>query len=355
MYVHVFGAYFGLMVSLALRRQDNPDYSKEGAEYHSDIFAMIGTLFLWVFWPSFNAALVHGDNQYRAVINTYFSLAACVVTAFAVSSLVAKDNKFNMVHIQNSTLAGGVAVGTAADMMLYPYGALAVGIVAGTLSVVGYRFIQPALHSTLKIHDTCGVHNLHGMPGVLAGLIGALMAGLATEKEYGESLYLQFPARAPLNNTSALSDVNEVLMFLKPGENRSASQQAGYQLLALFVTLVVAIVGGLITGLLMSRTCGAIVPSELLFSDESFWQLPDDGIPLILQTNSKPQQHTRRFSNAVSPKPKVTRSLQRFCVEFAMDRTRSPRQTFRRHALLGGARGGGGSRCRGLQRSFHNL
>jgi ammonia channel protein AmtB len=46
------------------------------------------------------------------------------------------------VHIQNSTLAGGVAVGTAADMMLYPYGAVAVGIVAGILSVIGYAYIQ---------------------------------------------------------------------------------------------------------------------------------------------------------------------------------------------------------------------
>jgi ammonia channel protein AmtB len=46
--------------------------------------------------------------------------------------------------------------------------------------------LQPALHRALKLHDTCGVHNLHGMPGVLAGLIGALMAALATEKEYGE-------------------------------------------------------------------------------------------------------------------------------------------------------------------------
>jgi ammonium transporter Rh len=45
---------------------------------------------------------------------------------------------------------------------------------------------QPALHRALKLHDTCGVHNLHGMPGVLAGLIGALMAAIATEKEYGE-------------------------------------------------------------------------------------------------------------------------------------------------------------------------
>jgi hypothetical protein len=62
------------------------------------------------------------------------------------------------------------------------------------------------------------------------------------------SLYLQFPARAPHSNSSALNDVNEVLMFLQPGDNRTALQQAGFQLAALVVTLVVAIVGGLLTG-----------------------------------------------------------------------------------------------------------
>jgi ammonium transporter Rh len=46
------------------------------------------------------------------------------------------------VHIQNATLAGGVAIGTACDMMIYPYGALIVGVVGGSLSVAGYRYIQ---------------------------------------------------------------------------------------------------------------------------------------------------------------------------------------------------------------------
>ena len=35
------------------------------------------------------------------------------------------------VHIQNATLAGGVAIGSAANMMVGPGGALAVGITAG--------------------------------------------------------------------------------------------------------------------------------------------------------------------------------------------------------------------------------
>lgn len=102
---------------------------------------IIGTIFLWLFWPSFNSGLAEGDAQHRAVMNTYYSLAACCVTSFAVSALVSKEHKFDMVHIQNSTLAGGVAIGTAADMMIQPWGALVVGMIAGVLSVFGYRFL----------------------------------------------------------------------------------------------------------------------------------------------------------------------------------------------------------------------
>jgi len=49
--------------------------------------------------------------------------------------------------------------------------------------------LQPIIQKRLRIHDTCGVHNLHGMPGVLAALFGALMAILATETSYDYSLY----------------------------------------------------------------------------------------------------------------------------------------------------------------------
>ena len=43
--------------------------------------------------------------------------------------------------MQNATLAGGVAVGAVADTVLYPWGALLVGLGSGILSVLGYRFI----------------------------------------------------------------------------------------------------------------------------------------------------------------------------------------------------------------------
>jgi ammonium transporter Rh len=85
------------------------------------------------------------------------------------------------------------------------------------------------------------------MPGVLAGVVGALMAGIASESQYGPSLYQQFPARAPTENNSQIH--NTGLSFFTPGDGRSAGEQAGYQLLAVGVTLVIAIAGGLITGM----------------------------------------------------------------------------------------------------------
>lgn len=76
--VHAFGAYFGLAVSLMLRpgKEQNEAGKYEGANYTSDIFAMVGTLFLYVYWPSFNSVLADGSGQERAILNTYLSLAA---------------------------------------------------------------------------------------------------------------------------------------------------------------------------------------------------------------------------------------------------------------------------------------
>ena len=48
---------------------------------------------------------------------------------------------FLQVHVQNSTLAGGVAIGTAADMMTEPWGAVLIGMIAGVISVLGYAYL----------------------------------------------------------------------------------------------------------------------------------------------------------------------------------------------------------------------
>ena len=105
-----------------------------------------------------------------------------------------------------------------------------------------YTTLTPWMAKKMRLPDTCGVHNLHGMPGVLAGIVSAIMAALATEDLYHDTLYEHYKAMAPKN-------ISENHNFVAPpGEGRTAGQQAGYQLIALGVTLVIAIVGGLITG-----------------------------------------------------------------------------------------------------------
>uniref|UniRef100_A0A0B7A560 Ammonium transporter AmtB-like domain-containing protein n=1 Tax=Arion vulgaris TaxID=1028688 RepID=A0A0B7A560_9EUPU len=276
MFVHAFGAYFGLAISRVLHNPEVEKSTKEGSVYHSDMFAVIGSVFLWMFWPSFNSALAIDDAQHRAVLNTYFALAACCVVSFAISSLVDKNGRFDMVHIQNATLAGGVAVGTSADLMIQPYGAIIIGSLAGFVSVIGYKYITPFLRTKLKIHDTCGVNNLHGMPAILAGIIGAIVVSMADMETYGYTLYRQFPAMAPNASSSIWTDL-ECCVEKIPGKGRSAGEQAGYQILALVVTLVVALVGGTIVGLIL-KVCSFLgQPSgDRFFEDSLSWHVPED-------------------------------------------------------------------------------
>lgn len=110
----ILGAYFGLAVAFMLYDKELSNHEAEDREkssYHSDLFSMIGTLFLFCFWPSFNAGVAAaGDARLRAVVNTYISIASSVLLTYICSCLFNKDKKLEMVHIQNATLAGGVGM-----------------------------------------------------------------------------------------------------------------------------------------------------------------------------------------------------------------------------------------------------
>jgi hypothetical protein len=62
---------------------------------------------------------------------------------------------------QNATLAGGVAIGAIANLTLAPATVSLVGAVAGLVSVLGFKFIQPWLEDKIALHDTCGACRLY--------------------------------------------------------------------------------------------------------------------------------------------------------------------------------------------------
>ncbi|KFP97790.1 Ammonium transporter Rh type A, partial [Leptosomus discolor] len=242
MTIHAFGAYFGLAVTLVLYRPGLKNkHENEESTYHSDISAMIGTLFLWLFWPSFNSAITAQPiSQVKAIANTYYSLAACAVVTFALSSLVDQRGKFSMVLIQNATLAGGVAVGTCADLSIPPFAAMCIGSVAGIISVLGFHFLTPLLASKLNIQDTCGVHNLHGLPGILGGIAGIIVTAIKNEVREGVRL------------------------------------TPGMQAAALGSTIGIALVGGALTGGILKLPFLGQVSDQNCFDDSVYWEVPEE-------------------------------------------------------------------------------
>lgn len=254
MFVHTFGAYFGLAFStmLGAPTEEEEEQGDESSIYHSDMFAMVGTLFLWMFWPSFNGALA-GDQyhqQERVVINTVLALTCSCISAFFWSHFYC--GKLDMVHIQNASLAGGVAVGSSSDLVVGPWAAILIGLAGGFISVSGYVMLTPRLNE-LGIYDVCGVHNLHGMPGILGAVAGAISAAAASEEEYGQHIGDIFAARS---------------------HGRSASDQGWYQAATLGVTLLFSIGGGVITGGIVR----AVTDRKLhLFQDIDTWELPHTG------------------------------------------------------------------------------
>jgi ammonium transporter Rh len=275
MYVHVFGAFFGLAVAKVLHHKEI-DSKDESSNYHSDLFSMIGTVFLWLYWPSFNSAVAKDEGQIRAIVNTYLSISASCVTTFLVSTLVGRG-RLNMVHVQNATLAGGVAIGAIADMGVQPFAVLIVGSVAGIVSTLGFQYLTDALKG-FKLHDTCGVNNLHGVPGVISGIASALVAVSACREDYGgDRLYVFYPARTPVVNSTEYMEFSlSNTEFKAGGLGRSAMEQGGYQLAALGMTLLVAIVSGAFTGLIMKlKLFEQIRESEEMFDDEPNWHVPE--------------------------------------------------------------------------------
>jgi ammonium transporter Rh len=252
MFIHTFGAYFGLSVAIMINKKAKKHYDnhKCGAGYNSNLFSMIGTIFLWMFWPSFNGALGLAHAQLRSVVNTYLSLTGSVFIVFMLNPFF-KDGMFHMEDVLNASLAGGVIIGASADLIIYPWVALIIGCLGGFISIVGFEKLTPYLAKKINLHDTCGVHNLHGMPGFLGGIIAVIISGSASKENYGDSIDILWPK------------FNE----------RGSSNQAGYQLAALFLVVGTAIITGLITGAIMNLS---IFKQYEPYEDREQWVMEDE-------------------------------------------------------------------------------
>merc|ERR1719359_565264 len=122
-----------------------------------------------------------------------------------------------------------------------PCAAMLIGCVAGLLSVFGYAKLQPCLERRLGLHDTCGIHNLHGMPGILGGIASIIVIGLDQGHVVGV----------------AQEDI---------------AKQCWKQFWGIVVSLFMALVGGYFTGHLVSEPVFDCPEED--FEDQCNWEMP---------------------------------------------------------------------------------
>jgi ammonium transporter Rh len=247
MVIHTFGAYFGLAACRWVSRKEAIEHKDEKSIYSSDLFSLAGTAFLFVLWPSFQSAVAGPEGrQFMALTNTFISLCSSTIAFAAVSRLL--DGKYNVVHLQNATLAGGVMMGCVGDMDMGLHGAMCSGFLAGTVSCIGYEYVTPQLNH-LGIHDTCGVNNLHGMPGILSSLLAIIVVGA---------------------NGNGCADCPQALKGF-PGVT------AAHQFYATLITIGVSIVMGTLAGMAMSAVSfvGIDLAETDLYNDAACWHMPE--------------------------------------------------------------------------------
>ncbi len=203
--IHMFGALFGLGVAMAMTTAGERGLPVE-SDYTSDRFSLLGSMALWVFWPSFCAALVPAALVPQTAMNVVMALCGSTLVTYLATMMLRRG--IAAADIANATLAGGVAIGSTCDKVSLPT-ALIIGAVAGFASTFGFAVIQERLQKGLRLVDTCGVSNLHGIPGLLGGLAALVTVG---------------------------------------------GIDGGAQLKGIVVTMVLAVVAGLITGRIVALT-----------------------------------------------------------------------------------------------------
>ncbi|KAI1700362.1 ammonium transporter family domain-containing protein [Ditylenchus destructor] len=249
--VHLFGAIFGIVAAKILSKPTWKNQQDYGSVYHSDLISFIGAGVLWVFFPAFNAVNTVADARYRAIINSYVALVASAVAAFLTSQFLSKIKHFNIRHVVSASLAGGVALGATANILLHPWHAFVVGSIAGIVSILSFVFITPKLDAKWGVHDSRGVLSLHGIPGFIGIVASAAFLALYPDNTY------------PVNSKIIAAE-------------RDNLGQAGIQLLAIIVTIAVAAIAGVITGFILNVKIWNQVLPENLFSDNQFFALPED-------------------------------------------------------------------------------
>lgn len=236
--LHVFGAFFGLVLTWILYRSGSKQgFEKEKFNKKSGLFSMLGAVFLWMFWPSFNSVLVDDQSRLKAVCGTYLALAVSAVIAAALAVLFSPRGKLNPIQMQACILAGGAAVGVSMSALHQPWEAMALGFTAAVISTLGFRYLKTHMLLAFECHDTCAVLSTHGLPGLLGWLA-------------------------------------QLVLQIKDCDDQTvAIRFAVFHISALFITVSLSLSMGILTAFLLKWNFWRPPQNKKCFDDQAFWEV----------------------------------------------------------------------------------
>lgn len=165
-FIHTFGAFFGLGMVLFLTSEKEKKLPITSSK-RSNQFAILGSMFLFVFFPALTSALVPLEDIPYTIINTVMALCGAIIATYVFTIIIRE--KIEVMDIMRATLAGGVAI-SATCRFAKPGYSILIGMIAGAITVLGVTIIQPRIEKALRIVDTCSVHIVHGFTGIFGGL-----------------------------------------------------------------------------------------------------------------------------------------------------------------------------------------
>ncbi|PYK98295.1 MAG: ammonia channel protein [Verrucomicrobia bacterium] len=229
--VHMTSGWSALVLCLILGKRLG--FGKENMAPHSMTLCMIGTGMLWVGWYGFNAGSAVAADGIAANAFTTTTIATAVASFVWPMAEWLTKGKPSILGFCSGAVAGLVVI-TPACGFVTPSGSIVIGIAAGLIpwffcyKVKGWFGYDDAL-------DTFGVH-------AVGGTLGALLTGVL--------------ARNSANGNLAT--------YLKDKVTDSCTQPLVFeQIKAIFVTLVLAIVGTAIIASVVKATIGLRADEEV--------------------------------------------------------------------------------------------
>ena len=156
-------------------------------------------------------------------------MAGSLFASFVYIPLLYKG-KLKIENILNASYVGGIIIGGCCTICPSPWAAILIGFIGGGITSIFLSKIKKLLHN-IKFEDSIGVFEIFGIPGFLGGFATCIFLGV-------------------FKISSAWND--DVFKIIFGNKKKDPEIQAVLQIAGIFITLGIAIFGGILTGFITS-------------------------------------------------------------------------------------------------------